>query len=165
MAETNPAPPPPGAPRSPRWMRILLVASLGLNLLIVAMVSAAVLSGGGPGPSREAARDLGRTAFIRALGPGDRRALWRDMRSERGAFRENREQLRARFERLLVALRAEEFDRAALDQIIAEQRAAGEARRSLGERLVVRRLEAMSVEDRRAYADRLEAEVTRRRRQ
>lgn len=160
MAETNPSPP-QTPDRSPLWMRVLLIVSLGLNLLIVGMVAGSLLSGGGPGPSREAARDLEGSPFVRALGPGERRALLRDLVRERDTLGENRQLLRQRFESLLATLRADELDRAALDAIVAEQRQATEARQRLGERLVIRRIEAMSPDERRAYADRLEAAVRR----
>lgn len=160
MAETNPSPPQtPG--RSPLWMRVLLIGSLALNLLVVGMIAGSLLSGGGPGPSREAARDLEGSAFVRALGPGDRRALLRDLGRERDTLGENRRLLRQRFERLLAILRAEDLDRAALDAVVAEQREATEARQRLGERLVIRRIVAMSLDERRAYADRLEKSVRR----
>lgn len=161
MAETNPTPPPPAPARTPLWMRLVLVASLAFNLLVIGMVGGAVLSGGGPGAAREAARDFGGMPFARALGPEDRRALMRDLGRERGALRESRDALRQRFVSLLAVLRADDFDRDALDAIVADQRAAGEARQRLGERLVLDRIAAMSPEARRAYADRLEADVRR----
>jgi len=67
MAETDPTPP-PASPRTPLWMRVLLVGALGLNFLVVGMVAASILSGGGPGAPREAARDLAGSPFVRALG-------------------------------------------------------------------------------------------------
>lgn len=163
MAETNPTPPP--APhRTPLWMRVLLVGSLGLNFLVFGMVAASILSGGGPGAPREAARDLAGSPFVRALGTEDRRAILRELRRERDTLRENRAALRVRFERLLATLRADDLDLAELERIVAEQRAAALDRLQIGERLVVGRIALMSLEERRAYADRLEEAVTRPRR-
>ena len=94
--------------KRPTWMRVLLVASLAVNLLIVGMVVGTVASGGGPGQGRDALREAGGSPFIRALDPQDRRGVMRGMVSERRALRVRRETLRARFDALLVALRAGE---------------------------------------------------------
>ena len=75
---------------------------------------------------------------------------------EEGSLRENRAELRARFERLLVAIRAEPFDRGAIEAILDEQRAAGARRLELAEEAVLDRLSAMTPEARAAYADRLD---------
>jgi len=161
MAETNPVPPPTPRSGSPLWMRGLLVVSLAVNLLVFGMIGGAVLSGGGPGAAREAVRDLDGTPFVRALSPQDRRALLRELRGEREVLRDSRAALRDRFENLLAALRADDFDAASLERILAGQREAATARQLLGERLVLGRITEMSTEERRAYADRLEAEVRR----
>ena len=145
--------------KSPTWMRVLLVASLAVNLLIVGMVVGTVASGGGPGQGRDALREAGGSPFIRALAPHDRRGVMRGMVSERRALRESRETLRARFDALLVALRAETFDAAAVEQLLEDQRRALQARNKVGEQAILDRVAAMSLEERRAYADRLEAEV------
>ncbi|MDJ1007924.1 MAG: periplasmic heavy metal sensor [Paracoccaceae bacterium] len=161
MAETPPSLPPAAARRSPLWMRLLLLGSLGLNLLVAGMIGGALLSGAGPGAARDAARDIGVTPFVRALPSEDRRALLRELFRERDGLRDRRRDMRESFAQLLAALRAEELDRAALERIVADQRAAGEARQRLGERLVLDRIEEMTVTERRAYADRLEADVRR----
>ena len=161
MAETNPVPPPTPRSGSPLWMRGLLVVSLAVNLLVFGMIGGAVLSGGGPGAAREAVRDLDGTPFVRALSPQDRRALLRELRGEREVLRDSRTALRDRFENLLAALRADDFDAASLERILAGQREAATARQRLGERLVLGRIIEMSTEERRAYADSLEAEVRR----
>lgn len=160
MAETNPAPP----PGSPFWIRALLVVSLALNLLVIGMIGGAVLSGGGPGVPREAARELAGTPFVRALPPQDRRAFVRELRGQRDNLRESRAELLARFESLLATLRAEDLDVVALERILGEQREAAAAHQRLGERLVLEQLEEMTIDERRAYADRLEVDVRRPRR-
>lgn len=145
--------------KSPTWMRVVLVASLAVNLLIVGMIVGTVASGGGPGQGRDALREASGSPFVRALDPKDRRGVMRGMVSERRALRESRETLRARFDALLVALRAETFDAAAVEQLLEDQRRAVQARNKVGEKVILNRVSAMSVEERRAYADRLEAEI------
>jgi len=145
-------------------MRALLVVSLALNLLVAGMIGGAVLSGGGPGAAREAARDLAGMPFVRALSPQDRRAFVRELRGQRDSLRESRAELLARFESLLATLRAEDLDVVALERILKAQREAAAAHQRLGERLVLAQFEEMTVDERRAYADRLEVDLRRPRR-
>ena len=93
--------------------------------------------------------------FIRALEQSDRRAIVGAMVRNRDQLRENREALRARVTGLLDALQAEPFDRAAVATILEEQRLLATGRQMIGEEILLDRLEAMSVEERAAYADRL----------
>lgn len=150
--------------RTPLWIRILLVLSLGVNLLIAGIVIGAVATrGGADGPRTNigAARDLGPLPFVMALEPADRRALGGALRSEARSLQENRAALRNRFEALLGALRAEEFDRDAVGRLLNEQRELGVRRQQIGERILLDRLESMSAEERRAYADRLDRSLRR----
>ncbi|MEO0918606.1 MAG: periplasmic heavy metal sensor, partial [Pseudomonadota bacterium] len=94
--------------------------------------------------------------FFRALPPPQRRAMVRDIVGNREQFREGREALRDRVERFLVALRATEFDRAELTRLLSQQRDAAVRRQTMGEALLLDRLESMSSEERAAYADALE---------
>ncbi len=149
---------------SGRWVRWALIVSLAVNLLVIGMVGGAVLSGGGPGDGDRAARENRGSPFVRALEPGDRRAVMRGMIKERRQLRESREVLKARFDALLTALRAEEFDVDAARALVEQQRKATQDRVIVGETVVLTRIAEMSLEDRRAYADRLEAEVRRPRR-
>ena len=161
---TEPAPAPPVQTRTPLWIRVLLVMSLAINLLIAGIVIGAVTSRGGDGSPRTtvgAARDLGPLPFVMALEPSDRRALGGALRSEASSLRQNREALRVRFEALLGALRAEEFDRETVRRLLAEQRTLGVRRQEIGERILLDRREEMSAEERRGYADRLDRSLRR----
>lgn len=157
-------PTPTETPRkAPRWMIVLLVLSLGVNLLAAGAVIGAGLTRAKIGDDLRsaAARDLGRTPFVMALEPADRRALARELRREAGGFGADRAALRDRFERLLTALRAESFDRAEVEGLIGEQRRVAVGRQEIGERVLLDRLEEMSPEARRAYADRLDRSLRR----
>ncbi len=162
MTETNS----PTERRAPRWMTAVLVVSLALNLLIAgAFVGAALRHDRGWDHGRqpgEISRDLGRTPFVAALEPEDRRAIGRRLMRDAGPLRENRAELRERFDRLLDALRAETFDRATVEALLAEQRAAGARRLEIGEQAILDRLEEMPADARRAYADRLDRSLRRR---
>jgi len=157
---------PPPERRAPRWMTALLVVSLALNLLIAGAFLGAALRhdrGWDHGrPSGEISRDLGRTPFVAALDAEDRRAIGRRLMRDAGPLRENRAELRERFDRLLAALRAETFERATVEALLAEQRAAGARRLEIGERAILDRLDEMSTDARRAYADRLDRSLRRR---
>ncbi len=158
-------PPPPGSPRSPLWMRVTLAISLALNLLIVGIVVGAVATRDGRNDGTRtlgALRDLGPVPFVVALEPEDRRGLARAMRGEAASLRQNREELRARFEALLAALRADPFEPEVVAALLSEQREAGSQRQAIGERLLLERLAEMSPEERLAYADRLDKSLRRR---
>lgn len=149
-----------------RWLLPTLFVSLALNLLIVGIVVGAVLQGGRDKGGRPdgPARSLLGEPFVRALTSEDRRALGREMLSNRDALRENRADLRDRIERFLETLRQEEFDRDTIAGILNEQRQLAVTRQQLGEDLLLSRLEQMSVAERRAYADRLGENLRRFRR-
>lgn len=152
--------------RFPRWMTVLLVVSLSVNLLVAGILVGATLRHGGERKDdrgrSELSRDLGRTPFVAALDPGDRRAIADRLRREAGPLRANRQELRERFDGLLAALRADSFDRAAVEALLAQQRQAGLRRLEIGEDAILDRLEEMSAEERRAYADRLDRSLRRR---
>ena len=149
--------------RAPRWMTLLLVLSLAVNLLIAGMVigSVATRDRDRHGGRSDLAGDLGRTPFVAALDRDDRRALARALMREAGPLRESRYELKSRVESLLSAIRAEPFDRAAVERLIADQRHAAGRRQELGERLLLDYLEGLSTEARRAYADRLDRSIRR----
>jgi uncharacterized membrane protein len=146
-----------------RWMKVLLVVSLALNLLVAGALIGAVL-GHDRAERRERSevpREFMRSPFLGALDGEDRRAVGRELMREEGSLRQNRAELRARFERLLAAIRAEPFDRAVIEAILDEQRAAGARRLELAEEAVLDRLSAMSPAARAAYADRLDRSLRR----
>lgn len=154
-----------GGAREGRWTKVALAVSLAVNLLVAGVVVGdALFDGrdhrrGGPPPGL---RDIG-TPFVMALEPENRERLMRRAAERAGPFRENREALRHRFERLLDTLRAHPFDQAATRAVLEEQRAALFERQALGEELLVEHLAAMSPEERAAFADRLDRSLRRRR--
>ena len=147
-------------PRAGRKTRIVLVASLTLNLLILG-----VIAGSAIGHHRRAghgeASDVGFAPFTGALDREDRAAL-------RGAFmaampdaRDRRQAARQDFARLADALRAEPWDRAAVSTLLARHGQRTAERLDLGHRLLIERIEAMSPAARAAFADRIEAGLQR----
>jgi uncharacterized membrane protein len=156
----------PAAPRGiPRWVKVVLVLSLAANLLVAGMMLGAVMGRDrhfDRGETRTGMpREFVRTPFLAALDPDDRRAVGRALMRDAGPLRENRAELRERFERLLAALRAEPFDRAAVEALLEEQRLAGARRLEIAEVVLLDHLEALPPEGRRDYADRLDRSLRR----
>lgn len=155
--------PPTDAPKPRRWVTPLLFLSLAVNLLIAGLVAGAFLSPDGPRRSgdedQRAIRGVLGEPFFRALPKDERRAMVRDIIGNREQFREGREVLRERFEGFLATLRTESFDRAQAERLLGQQREAAIKRQTLGEDLLLDRLEAMTPEQRSAYADELETRL------
>jgi len=149
--------------RAPRWMRVTLFASLALNLLIVGAV-VGVLLGGGPRSSPKGdvrMRDLGLGPYMRALERDDIAALRRGAEQQREQFRKSRTEMRAAFQETLAILRAEELDAPRLAELIQNQSGVAERGRALGMKLLLARIQQMSVVERRGLAQRLEESLKR----
>jgi uncharacterized membrane protein len=160
MTETQPPVTPAGgdAPRPGRGLKIALVISVALNLAVAGLVLGAWL---GDGHRKGMPRDLSFGPFSEALSDADRRELRKGLMSRAGEFRSSREAARAEFEGLLVALRAEPFDPAAMTAALAAIETRNAERLELGRSLIETRLTEMSTEERRAFADRLEKGLRR----
>ena len=145
-------------------MRVLLAGSLAVNLLVVGVVMGAVLTrdrSDGPADRVRTARDLAPPAFVLALPQEERRALVGEFRETTGSFRAERKAVRESVRAFLAALRAESFDAEQALEMLEGQRDRAVARQTMGAELFIRHISGMSLQDRRAYADRLE-EVLRR---
>jgi len=150
---------------NPRALRIVLFASLALNLLVVgAAVGIAVNGPPGPpgGPRGSAGQDTA-LPYTRALDEDQRRDLRRQLRREitkdRQDMREVRAALLAGYQEALALLRADTFDAAAMSTVLDRQAERGAQVRVRGQALLTEYLSGLSTEDRMAYADRLEAEL------
>ncbi|WP_420861024.1 periplasmic heavy metal sensor [Algirhabdus cladophorae] len=161
--DTSPNQPAP-KPKTRRWIKAALVVSLGLNLLVLGAVTGAVLSGkGGKGSHVQLAP--GFTGYLRALDGDQRRALGKQIRAQRDGARINRSQVRAAFEPVLTALRAEPFNTADFEAALATQaqtfRDRNQTLETAGRAGLVVVLQDMSASDRMAFADRLEQAIQR----
>ncbi len=137
-----------------RGMKILLAASLGLNMLVIGAVGGMIYRGG-PLSGPPGARDTAYGPYTRALSHEDRKAIGQSMRRELGDFRQNLPKVRAAFTALRTALTAEVYDSALVHRLVKEQQASGMLRQQVGQRLLLERLDAMSAEERGAFAKRL----------
>ena len=152
----NPEPP---RPQMRLWLRILLGVSLALNLLVVGLVGGAMWRFGGPDGTRPPPRTIG-AALYRALPREDRRALLAQSRGKFPGVRDGRR--KAGIQAVSAALRATPFDADAVMAILEAQAAARDDLQKSLQRAWLVRVGAMSAEQRRLYADRLERGQERR---
>jgi uncharacterized membrane protein len=140
-------------------LRIVLILSLGLNLLIVGLVIGFLTIGKGERrvpPPRDAA-----APYTRSLEPDQQRALLRTMRGEYEGKRFRPGDLVKEYRQAVSLLRADPFDASSFEALLVEQAGRAQERLSTGQRALARHVADMSSDDRRAYADRLEAELNR----
>ncbi|MDF0602887.1 periplasmic heavy metal sensor [Psychromarinibacter sp. C21-152] len=141
--------------------RIVLIASLGLNLLIAGLVLGAVLHGPPDRDGRPELHDLGFGPFVSALPQADREALGEALKREEGSFRERRTALRREFQAFLAALRAEPYDHGAVERIVTSQQEEVFESQRLGRALLLERIAEMNGAQRADYAEALERGVRR----
>lgn len=144
-------------PRTPMrgWIKALLFVSLALNLAVAGLAAGAVLRHGSMKDHRPMRVDQIGGPYTSALSREDRRAIWRELRRMQGEGRPDRAQIRADFDTVVQALRADPFDPAQVRGIMDRQFQAGVARQEIGQSLLLARIEAMTQAERAAFADRL----------
>lgn len=147
-------PPPVAAkPKGGKGLRIALAVSVALNLAVVGVVAGAVLR---DGPRGSFVRDLDFGPYGEAFAPADRDAMRDAFLSRNVNMRGLRDEMRAEGAALVALLRADTLDMAALKTLMQKQQGRMLDQIELGRELVAERIAAMSAEDRRAFADRLE---------
>ncbi|SIS65603.1 periplasmic heavy metal sensor [Phaeovulum vinaykumarii] len=151
---------PEKAPRQGGRTRVLLIASLTLNLLVVGIVLGGMIARR-DGPPRPPVGDISIGAFTEALTHEDRRRMWKEAMSAGLDFRAMRKAVQTEHKALLAALRAETWDASALTAVFDANNARIRERMDLGQRLLAERVAEMSLEERRAFADRFEAALRR----
>lgn len=145
--------------RMKRWSRerIALVASLAVNFLVLGtLIGGAITHRGRPEP---VPTELTMGPFTDAFSAEDRRALKERAKAERGVMRAMIRETDADLMQVVAALRQEPWDEAVLRGAVERLRARFTARTELGEKLLFERLQAMSPEERRGFAERLEKRV------
>lgn len=137
--------------RMPRGGKLLLIASLAVNLIVAGVLIGAFVShpeGGRP-------QGVGFGPYTSALAQEDREAL----RKAFGAHaRANDFRARMQGDRTALAalLRAEPLDTGALAALFEEQRIRADEGFRMGQDLLLARIAAMTPDARKAFADRLE---------
>ncbi|GAB5445260.1 periplasmic heavy metal sensor [Gymnodinialimonas sp.] len=144
------------APRKGRWLKLVLAVSLALNLAVVGLIAGAVMSGGGPrdaGGAPLALRALGLGPFERALSREDRAELRERLEGAGVELREERRAIGRSLRAVEEALRAEPFDRAAVDAAFARSRGLVVSLQETGHGALLDQIESMSAAEREALAD------------
>ena len=159
MSDPQPTVPPEASvPATSRGVKIALAVSVALNLAVAGLAAGAFLR---DGPHRGMPRDMSFGPFSEALDDADRKSIRQALMERMGEFREQRQAAKAEFEALLVALRADPFDPAAMQAALSAIEARNSQRLELGRSLIEARLTEMSPEARKAFADRLEKALRR----
>ena len=147
--------------RTRRLVKVILTISLTLNLLVLGLVVGAHVRNGhddrrfGP-PDRSIARDMGFGPFIGAFPREDRREMALALRERAGPFLDNRQALVEEMQGILIALRAEPFDAAALSTLMAAQGERIRTRAEVGREVLVEQIGKMTPRERARFADELE---------
>ncbi len=140
----------------PRWnrRRLILILSLGLNLVFLGIAAGAFLHGPPkPPPGGPALWHYGRS-----LPEPYRDELVRDLRDTRDDWREARDSLRGQRAALAEALVAQPFDPAAVVAVLDLERRLISDLTARGTALLMEQITRMSPEDRAAYAEALRQE-------
>ncbi|WP_204115840.1 periplasmic heavy metal sensor [Shimia biformata] len=150
MSETQETP-----QRMGRKMRVVLILSLGLNLLVIgaAVGVGAKIARDGPPPHRV---DSGAPPFVRALDSHDRREVGRAIRKAYRNIGIDRDGDRQDYQAAVAALRADPFDVDAMRALLERQAATARTRFTTSQEAWLAHVIAMDAKTRRAYADRLE---------
>ncbi len=141
-------------------LRLLLIGSLGLNLLVFGVVGGATIGHFWGGERRTGPDHVG-SPYARALDPQDRRALGKAIRQAYRAAEIDREADRRGYERVIAVLRSAPLDRDLLLREVQAQATNGARRRDLAELAWLEKVVAMSDAQRADYADQLEETVRR----
>jgi uncharacterized membrane protein len=136
--------------RAPRWMVVLLVSSLALNLLVLGLVGTLMWRVRIPPPWEHAvARNL--LGYASTLPAERRKELWELSAKERQHVRPFRREVRAARDETAKALSAEPFDRQQFLAAQARQADAEQRARDAVRSLYVTIAEAMTAEERRGF--------------
>lgn len=154
-----------------KTIKIVLIASLAMNLLVVAAVGTAVIRSDRPDFQHQP-RTGGETRRFGRSGPPEIGALARGLdREGRAALRDRlradttlrtgREQMAEKRADVLSALRAEPYDPDALTEALSGQRALQTELAERGFAAIAEVVEGLSYAERIAFADRVEAATSR----
>ncbi|SLN25561.1 hypothetical protein PEL8287_01166 [Roseovarius litorisediminis] len=141
------------------WLRVLFVASLALNLVVLGAVGSAMLMRDKWHARHPSRLDMVGGPLTRALNDKDRRAIGQQMRQAYRDGHPTRQQQREEFQLLIADLKAEPFVPDAVRARMSNQRVAFKDRLELGQTILLERLAQMSPAERKAYADRLQESV------
>lgn len=137
-------------------MKMLLIASLAINVLVAGMAVGDRLGGGRDRASRPSMPpDMALGPLGSAFSREDRAAMLAEAEKAGADLGMMRDNLRQDMQGLLAALTVTLWDPELVRQALRDMRARTDRREELGEKVMLDRLSAMSGAERQAYADRL----------
>lgn len=141
-----------GKPGMKLWLKLLLAASLALNLAVIGIAAGAAWRFSGKDRHWQRPPSVGAMIF-RELDRDTRKALRQQAGGDHGSYFKRRH---AEGEAVIAALRSGSFDAAALRDMLRSQSDARHAFHTKVQDAWVSKMEAMTPEERAAFADRME---------
>src|SRR5215472_589125 len=137
--------------RAPRWLLVVLFASLAVNLVIVGSVAGAVWRHRGP-PAWAGVVIPNLLGYASTFPSERRRQIWELTREERSRIRPFRREVRAAREETIKALVAEPFDRQQFPRGAAQQGGAENRARVAVQDLYLKIADNLTADERQAFA-------------
>ncbi len=147
-----------GKPGMKLWLKLLLAGSLALNLAVIGIAVGAAWRFSGTDRHWHRPQAIEPLIF-RGLEPETRKSLRLEAGGEHGSYHKRR---RAESAAVIEALRSGSFDAAALRDMLRSQADARHAFHTKVQDAWVRKMEAMTPEERAAFADRMEERMQQR---
>ncbi|MBQ4827181.1 periplasmic heavy metal sensor [Leisingera sp. HS039] len=147
-----------GQPGMKLWLKLLLAASLALNLAVIGIAAGAAWRYSGKDRHWQRPPTVGAMIF-RELDRDTRKALRAEAGGGHGSYFKRRH---AEGAAVIDALRSADFDAAALLAVLRTQSDARHVFHTKVQEAWVRKLEAMTAQERAAFADRMEERMQRR---
>ncbi len=136
-------------PKSGKWVKLVLILSLGLNLAVVSFVIGITIKGP---PDRARLQNSDAVAFLSyALPKQHRREIRREMVAHREALRSNRNALHGLRAEMIEILQEEDFDLAKVAVILERQRGHFLSLGELAHDALLNRIAVLTPEERAAY--------------
>ena len=146
-------------PALPRGFKIFLGVSLAINLAVAGLMAGAFVRKAPVSPIGGKAHVNYSRPYMQALLHDQRREVFEALRPAKS--RADRVERRAHYADVATILRADTFDRAAIEVVLAKQSAFTLDVQSAGQTQWLNIIEKMNVEERRAYADGIEDALKR----
>lgn len=141
--------------RTPRWVKLLLIASLAINVTVVGIMAGAAMREPVARADRMSLPIEGFRRVHRAMPDAEQAALRADLIAQRSNLRAARQQARALHEDFLAALIAQPYSEAAVREVFAAHRSNRDGVADLATEALLKRIAAMSPEARVDFAEKL----------
>mgnify|MGYP000205546752 CR=1 FL=1 len=143
--------------KTKRWVRVVLILSLGLNIACVGMIGGAIWKKHAePHGNMRAPMAPTASMYIRALDEDGRRKLGEKLRDQGRKDQRIPKEIRQGFEQALELLRADTFDQDAFSTVMTDHARHADDRLVAARTMFLSHLATLSKDERAAYADRLE---------